>query len=836
MPGRTEAGWLAPLVKDPCYNPAVHAGGRPAGGGRHGASAVADGAAAVAPPTYQEEGRARPRPSGAPAAARAVLRAACGNGLGPVALVVGVVVLANVLYLAGVSTFDPMSSFADLGSVLHGGILSGQYEIDPNAGFTAQSLGHLAATDLLHLHLPWWDPYEGVGAPLAGEMQGAALFPGTLLLWFRDGQLWLHLLLEALSGLATMRLLERLGCGRWVAATLACAFALCGTFAWYAGQPGNEILFLPLLVLGIEHARQAASYGRRFGYVLIAVALALSVYAGFPETAYLDGLLAALWAVVRGAGVRRGARVRYAARLVAGTGAGVLLAAPAIVAFADYVPHAALGPHSGGVFDLVHMSHEAIAGLVFPYLFGPIFGFDASAHSVLLVNFWSQVGGYLTTSLLILDLLALWGRRHRALRVALLFWLVVALGRTYGLGPVWHTFDLLPFMGHVGAYRYLSPSVSFAAVVLAALGAEDVRRGDVPRLAAAGALLVAAGLGAAAALSGGPILASVSGIPGARAWAIGSLVWGFGILTLIGGGSVALRGRWRTAVVITCVVLDALGMYVVAELSAPRSVSYDAGLVAFLQRHDATGRFFTLGPMQANYGSYFGVPEADINDLPTPEAYHRYIEHRLDTNTPLQFTGTVMANPRGPSPLQELVAHFSSYEAIGVRDVIAFAGTVPSSIAASLHLREVYADGYAVVYATPHPAALYQASAGCTASASSIGSVTVRCTRPGVLVRREIFMPGWSAVTSRGAVLGVRSGSDPAPGLSQSVRVPAGTTTVTFSYLPPHENVALGALGAGALAVVLPVGSWGAQRRRAGYRRRARRRARRLRQDQGGWG
>ena len=52
--------------------------------------------------------------------------------------------------------------------------------IDPNVGFITQSLGHLAALDILHGHLPWWNYFEGLGQPLAGEMQSAALFPLTL--------------------------------------------------------------------------------------------------------------------------------------------------------------------------------------------------------------------------------------------------------------------------------------------------------------------------------------------------------------------------------------------------------------------------------------------------------------------------------------------------------------------------------------------------------------------------------------------------------------------------------------------------------------------------------
>ena len=724
--------------------------------------------------------------------------------LGPLALVVGVVVAANILYLAGIFDADPMGSFAAVGSVVHAGLLSGQYQIDPNAGYTAQSLGHLAAVDLLHGHLPWWNPYEGMGAPLAGEMQGAALFPGTLLLWFRDGQVWLHVLLEALTGVATLRLLRRLDCGRWVAAGLACAFALCGTFAWYAQQPTNEILFLPLLVLGIERAREAAAGTRRLGYAMVAVALALSVYAGFPETAYLDGLLAALWAVARTAGLERRSLLRYGTNLVAGAGAGVLLAAPVAVAFADYVPHGALGPHAGGVFDLVHMSHVAVGGLVFPYLFGPIFGFSAADPSGTLQAFWSQVGGFVAISVLFLDVVALFARRHRALRVALVAWLVVALGRTYGLEPFWRLFDLLPFMGHVGAYRYLSPAVSFAAVVLGALGADDLRRGEVPRWAAAVALFCSAGAALAAALSGWPVVRAISGAPGASSWATGSLAWGFSVLALLGVAAIVLRGRWRTAMVLGCVVADALGMYVTPELSAPRAVSYDTHLVAFLERHDATGRFFTLGPVQPNYGSYFGAMEADVNDLPIPKAYHRYVARHLDTNTTLQFTGTVVRNPTGPSPFAELVAHLGAYEAIGVRDVVAFTGTIPRSTAATLGLRQVYRDRFATVYATPHPAPYYRASDGCALSHRTIASVQVRCTAPGTLVRSALFMPGWSATTGSGKVLSVRAATKPGPDLAQSVRVPAGTTTVHFSYTPPHEGAALGALCVGAGIVVVP--------------------------------
>ncbi|MGH9099513.1 MAG: hypothetical protein ACRDV8_04690, partial [Acidimicrobiales bacterium] len=223
--------------------------------------------------------------------------------LAPYALVAAVVVVAHVLYLSGAFDPDPLLSMSGLGVAIKGGVLAGRFTIDPNAGTTAQSLGHLSAMDLLHGHLPWWNPYEGVGAPLAGEMQSAALFPPNLLLALPSGQLWFHMLLEAVAGMATYRLLARLGVSRWIAAGAGCVFALDGTYAWFAHAPVNPICFLPLLCLGVERARSAAREGRRASYGLVAVALALSVYAGFPEVAYLDAIFVVVWAAVRARGL-----------------------------------------------------------------------------------------------------------------------------------------------------------------------------------------------------------------------------------------------------------------------------------------------------------------------------------------------------------------------------------------------------------------------------------------------------------------------------------------------------------------------------------------------------
>lgn len=719
---------------------------------------------------------------------------------GPLALVVGVVVLANVAYLSGVFHPDPLDAVSGLASATTGGVLPGLNTIDPNSGFTAQALGHLAALNLLHGRLPWWDPFEGVGSPLAGEMQSAALFPLTVLLALPDGQLPFHVLLELTSGIAAWRLLLRLGIARWIAAGAGCAFALDGTFAWFEHAPVNPIAFLPLLLLGIERARAAAASGTRHRWGLIAVALALSLYAGFPETAYLDGVLAVLWVLARAWKLSGASLVRYARTLAAGGVVGAALAAPIIVAFVDYLRSAYLGDHASS-FDSAALPHAGVASLLLPYVFGPIFGFGTSDSTLQLI--WGNVGGYLTTTLLLLCVIGCWSRRLRALRIALVAWIVVGLGRVYGFTPLQRLFDLLPDMHQVAAYRYLPPSIELAAVVLGALAIDDIRRRAVPAWYVLAALCVSAAAVLGALDLGRGVVTAIGGTPHARTWILGSLAWGLGTMAVVAIAAIALRGRARVGLLVGCMVVDALAMFVVPELSAPRSATIDARLVQAVREQVGDGRFVTLGPFLPDYGSYYGIGEASVNDLPVPKRYARFIVSRLDPNVvPTIFTGTTQVNPKGPGPVQELAEHEAAYESIGVDDVLAPPGLLPASLVQAMGLTLVYSDSIADVYRLPHPSPVYSVATGsCTLSHQSASGVTADCRGPATIVRRELFMAGWSASASgRPAVV---SASGP---LFQSVHVGSGTAQVTFTFEPPHEDAALAALAVGL--VLLLAGWW----------------------------
>jgi hypothetical protein len=107
-------------------------------------------------------------------------------------------------------------------------ILNGEPSIEPNIGTTSQALGTRAALDIAKGRWPLWNHFEGLGSPLLGEMQSAALFPPTLLMLLPHGQGIEHLFLEALGGFEAFLFFRKFGLGRRAAVIGAVAFEVNG--------------------------------------------------------------------------------------------------------------------------------------------------------------------------------------------------------------------------------------------------------------------------------------------------------------------------------------------------------------------------------------------------------------------------------------------------------------------------------------------------------------------------------------------------------------------------------------------------------------------------------
>jgi hypothetical protein len=163
-------------------------------------------------------------------------------------------VLAHLPALTPWFRFDPLYVVSGLtpGTWQTNGWLAGYPGwIDGNAGVTTEALGRFAAREWLAGRVPWWNPYSGVGLPLAAEGQTTALFlPFGLLLALPHGLLLLRITLSALAGLFTQALLRRLGMGVPAAFLGAVLFELNGTFAWFAHGPIMPVAFLPAPAAG----------------------------------------------------------------------------------------------------------------------------------------------------------------------------------------------------------------------------------------------------------------------------------------------------------------------------------------------------------------------------------------------------------------------------------------------------------------------------------------------------------------------------------------------------------------------------------------------------------
>jgi hypothetical protein len=264
--------------------------------------------------------------------------------------------------------------------------------------------------------------------------------------------------------------------------------------------------------------------------------------------------------------------------------------------------------------------------------------------------------------------------------------------------------------------------------------------------------------------------------------------------------------------------------------------------VTWLQDHLGAYRFYSLGPIQPNYGSYFGIAQLDTNDLPRPKSYDTEIASRLDPNAPSgSFTGTATLSTTGPTPAQELTEHLSSYEQVGVRYVIEPAGGTdiqghPFPATGSppwpAGPRRVYRDSFAEIWQLPDAAPAFSVTpagpgrgavtttgsgggSACTVVGSGWDVATVMCSRPAVLTRQVQYVPGWTATVDGRGVPVEHAAAGP-PGLFQQVRVPSGTSTVRFTFVPPHTGPASAAALVAALAIVGSLALEVRRRRRAG--------------------
>jgi hypothetical protein len=728
----------------------------------------------------------------------------------PVLLIVVVVLAGNALYVSGLSNNDPISWTAEISrSVCH--ISCGRPSIDPNVGALTQSLGYRAAVDLLHGHFPWWNYFEGLGQPLAGEMQSAALFPFTLLLALPGGLVWLHVVLEALAGISTYFFARRLSIPVLAATVGGMLFALNGTFAWIANAVVNPLPFLPLLLLGIEIIVDRANSDSRRSWYPAAVALALSLYSGFPEGAFFQAIFCAVWAIIRVYSIPTEVRLRALRRLGLAAGVGVALALPLLVPFYDFLKVAFVGAHSNAVLGQSHLPASAIPMFFNPYLYGTIFD---NPHAATL---WDNVGGYFTVSVAILALVGLFGSRLRPLRIFLALWFVVGLSGAFNFLHARMLWNLIPLVDTSAFARYIVSSCDFALIVLAVLGLSELAQSTrTKRLFSASAIFMGVVV-LSGYLTGRNIIDSgVAHSTKVRIFLFAlTLVPVIAVVALVVLGRV-IRFKWTPLLIAVVMVGESLFLFAVPTVQTPKILTIDYAPIDYLQTHQGQERFLDLHVLLPNWGSQFGLNSLSAIDLPFPDAFRTFIQRHLypglkPANEFLVKNGTVLLAAQEA----ELAAHFKSYEKASVKYLLAPRSLTLIPRLTALGVKPVFHDADTTIYELPHPRSFFTSS--CSIKSPNDDLAYADCGSSGAtLLRTELSMKGWS-VTVNGRPVTVTTIS----GVYQRVDLPAGKSVVRYSFLPPHEHPAL---AIGTVALVFLVGSWILEVRPALVPRRRRRR------------
>jgi hypothetical protein len=719
--------------------------------------------------------------------------------------------------LLGVMRADPALSVGYLGLGVHGHALPGYPYIDPNSGFTAQALGRLAATSWLRGVIPWWNSYSGVGMPLAGEYQPAAFFPVTLLLLLPDGVVWRHLALQLLAGWGCYALLRQLGLARLAALTGGLLFAQNGALAWFAHAPPDPAVFLPWALLGVERAAVKATLGAPRGWRLFALAMGLMLLAGFPETAYICGLLILVLAIGRWMQCPPDARLGMAWRVALGGCVGLALAAPQILAFVQFLPQAFLGGHSGDFVHAALVPEAAIPSLLAPYAFGPIFAFDDKWPILDLM--WGNVGGYVDLVMLVLAAFGLASRRDW-LGWLLLGWIALTLAKTFGVPLVADAWNLIPGIGQTAFFRYCQPSWEFAVIVLAASGIDAAsKRSDARKaaiLAAASALLLGAGCGLRYGIALWPHIAPFDLL---RIWSLGSAAWALESSCIALGLLIFAPFAWRARALAGLLVFDATLMFALPTLSNRLHGEVDAPAINFLQQNLGLQRFYTLGPISPNYGAYFGVASINHNYLPVPRLWTDWVTAHLDRDAdPITFTGNFNPASRQATPVDELRRNLAAYEEVGVKYVVAPAGQDPfaadrpapgadqgdhlATLAQSANTPpQVYTDPLMSIYELPSPKPYFETFGGsCKLEPHSRSRIVVDCVGAATLMRREMIFPGWQAsIDGHPTAIAARDE------LFQSIELPPGRSLVAFRYAPPYVTWAWLAMGLALAGLAFPV-------------------------------
>ena len=329
--------------------------------------------------------------------------------------------------------------------------------------------GNDLLTDPAHLFQPWliyavgevwqgriplWNPHVFAGSPFFANPQSALLFPlnwVALIVPIASAFALIAILKVAAIGLATYWFLRVRALHPLAALMGAISFMWSGlVIVWLQWSYAAALIFFPMLFASVECLRIRP--GRR-PIALVALTVALGVWAGYPQGLALALAAASAWALWRA----RGVAVPFLLRYAAGVALGLLLASIQLLPFIEYARLSAVLATRETWMPPMSASFRSAMSLLVPYYYGSPTGGD----------YWGE-----------------WNFNETAVSVGLAPWLLLPLALlAHRSGTVF--FALMAIAGGLGLYGLgpelanagslvinfrLAPLVVFPLCMLGAIG------------------------------------------------------------------------------------------------------------------------------------------------------------------------------------------------------------------------------------------------------------------------------------------------------------------------------------------------------------------------------
>jgi len=436
-------------------------------------------------------------------------------------------------------------------------------------------------------HLPLWNPRMFYGWPFAANCQSMVFYPTTFLYALMPPAVafTIHCYLKLLfCGVFAYAYGRRIRLGHMLALFLAVGYAFCGSnVLWLYWPLPNVAMWLPAIMLAMEHMLERRTVGSS---MWLAAAVAMLIFAGHPETAFVAASGTALYYLVRAATVAGAERswrtgIRLIGLAAVGSLVGVCIAAVQVLPFIEFLSQSeTLGHRAGAEFPYAPLSWTMSIGAFVPSFFG---------SSWKEVPFWGDMGehahvqlyvGISTLVFAVVGLYLYWRspRRQRDVMLALSFATLVITSMAFGVGVVRPLFHIPPFRHLIALYCSTFNCITLPA--MAALGLDMWQHASAGRrrraLAAAAVASACAVLFVVYMFSMHWSLLECASI---TVWTVKeaarSGVFLLAALGLLGVGAMVRRpGRWTVATATVILAADLVLFGVPINSSLPRDDNY----------------------------------------------------------------------------------------------------------------------------------------------------------------------------------------------------------------------------------------------------------------------